>query len=214
MPAIPADQAAKRLRKPASERCEEILAAAISVFSEHGFRCTDVQVIADRAGVGKGTVYRFYPTKDELFQASVDNVMQRLTQQVDDAVIGIEDPLEHLRRAFFAYMQFFQAHPQAIELFVHECAEFGRLSKPRYFVYTELHRQNWIQVYQRLIDSGRTRIKDPELILDAIGNLAYGSVLVNRISGRNASLESMASELLDMLLGGIMLTSAAAGSSD
>lgn len=194
----------KRLRKPAAERCEEILCAAIKVFAAQGFRCTDVQQIADLAGVGKGTVYRFYPTKDELFQAAVDDVMLRLITQVDASVKGIDDPLEHLRQGFKTYMAFFQKHPEAIELFVHECAEFGKVSKPRYFVYSDLRRATWLNSYQKLIDSGRCRVTDPEQLLNLIGNLAYGSVLVNRISGRNNSLEIMADEFLETLLHGIL----------
>lgn len=194
----------KRLRKPAAERCEQILCAAIKVFADQGFRCTDVQEIADLAGVGKGTVYRFYPTKNELFQAAVDDVMLRLISQVDAAVMGIEDPLEHLKQGFRTYMSFFQHHPEAIELFVHECAEFGKVSKPRYFVYSDLRRKTWLNVYQQLIDGDRCRVDDPEQILNVMSNLAYGSVLVNRISGRNSSLEAMAEELLDTLLLGIL----------
>jgi len=201
----------KRLRKPPAERCEDILCAAVKVFAEQGFRCTDVQRIADLAGVGKGTVYRFYPTKDELFQAAVDDVMLRLTSQVDASVQGIDDPLEHLRQGFKAYMTFFEHHPEAIELFVHECAEFGKVSKPRYFVYSDLRRATWLNVYQQLIDSGRCRVTDPEHMLDMIGNLAYGSVLVNRISGRNGSLEAMADALLDTLLHGILLPAPSSG---
>lgn len=198
------DASVKRGRKPAAERCEQILSAAVQVFSEQGFRCTEVQQIADLAGVGKGTVYRFYPTKDELFQAAVEDVMRRLTARVDAAVRTIEDPLEHLRAGFKAYMAFFQAHPEAIELFVHESAEFRRVGQPRYFAYSDMRRQAWIDVYQKLIDSGRCRVSDPQQMLDVIGNLAYGSVLVNRISGRNESLDDIAEHLLDMILFGVM----------
>jgi len=198
------DSSLKRGRMPAAERCEQILSAAVQVFSEQGFRCTEVQQVADLAGVGKGTIYRFYPTKDELFQAAVENVMQRLTAQVDNAVCAIDDPLEHLRAGFKAYMAFFQAHPQATELFVHESAEFRRVGQPRYFAYSDMRRQAWIDVYQQLIDSGRCRVNDPQQMLDVIGNLAYGSVLVNRISGRNESLDVIADQLLDMILFGVL----------
>jgi len=202
----PIDIAAKRARMPAAQRCEQILSAAVQIFAEQGFRCTEVQQIADLAGVGKGTVYRFYPTKDALFQAAVEDVMQRLTAQVDHAVFAVDDPLEYLRVGFKAYMAFFQAHPEAIELFVHESAEFRRISKPRYFAYSDMRRQAWIDVYQQLIDSGRSRVSDPQVILDAIGNLAYGSVLVNRISGRNESLDEVADQLLDIILHGLLST--------
>ena len=40
-----------------------ILEQAIHTFAEQGFRDADVQLIADRAGVGKGTVYRYFGNK-------------------------------------------------------------------------------------------------------------------------------------------------------
>ncbi len=200
----PLDQSVKRGRVPAAERCEQILSAAVQLFAEQGFRCTEVQQIADLAGLGKGTVYRFYPTKDELFQAAVDDVLQRLTARVDEAVRSVEDPLEHLRAGFKAYMAFFQAHPEAIELFVHESAEFRRVGQPRYFAYSDMRRQAWIDIYQQLIDSGRCRVSDPQQMLDVVGNLAYGSVLVNRISGRNESLDEISDRLLDMIFYGVL----------
>jgi AcrR family transcriptional regulator len=46
-----------------------VLQVAIEVFAAEGFHGADVQVIADRAGVGKGTVYRCFPTKEHLIAA-------------------------------------------------------------------------------------------------------------------------------------------------
>ncbi len=55
-------------RADARENHERVLAAAIEVFTEHGIGATIPQVAA-RAGVGKATVYRSYPTKADLVQA-------------------------------------------------------------------------------------------------------------------------------------------------
>jgi len=61
------DQAAeaRRLRADARRNRERILEHAIAAFAEHGY---DAQMddIAVRAGVGVGTVYRHFPTKDAL----------------------------------------------------------------------------------------------------------------------------------------------------
>ncbi|WP_304640173.1 TetR/AcrR family transcriptional regulator [Pseudomonas sp.] len=206
MPSSP-ENTPKRQRKCADERREDILCAAVKVFAEQGFRCADVQQIADLAGIGKGTVYRFFATKEELFKAAVDDAMRSLTSQVDGAAEGVEDPLQRLRLGFKAYMAFFQACPEIIELFVHERAELRGTAKPLYFVYSEERRGAWLAVAQRLIDSGRTRISDPELLLDAIGHLSYGAVLVNRISGRNQPLDEAADDFLDVLFNGICKSS-------
>ena len=59
----------RKRRKEA--RPGEILAAAIEAFAEHGFAGATVEDIARRAGVAKGTVYLYFQTKDELFEALV-----------------------------------------------------------------------------------------------------------------------------------------------
>ncbi|WP_157719088.1 TetR/AcrR family transcriptional regulator [Halopseudomonas salegens] len=194
----------KRQRKSAEQRTRDILDAATQVFARNGFRGADVQHIADQAGVGKGTVYRFYPNKEELFRAVVDDAMQRLTAQIDAAVAGIDDPFDYLRISFRAYMAFFQANPDTIELFVHERAEWGIECKPSYFVYKDAHSDEWLAMCERMVATGQCRVTDAGLIQELVGNLAYGTILVNRISGRNAPLLEQADALLDTLMQGIL----------
>ncbi|WP_280398453.1 TetR/AcrR family transcriptional regulator [Nocardia carnea] len=55
-------------RSDARQNHERVLAAAIEIFTEHGLGATIPQVAA-RAGVGKATVYRSYPTKADLVRA-------------------------------------------------------------------------------------------------------------------------------------------------
>ncbi|KAF0835783.1 TetR/AcrR family transcriptional regulator [Nocardia caishijiensis] len=55
-------------RSDARRNHERVVAAAVEVFAEHGIEATIPQVAA-RAGVGKATVYRSFPTKDALVQA-------------------------------------------------------------------------------------------------------------------------------------------------
>ena len=66
-------------------RRAEILDTATAVFAENGFAAADVQEIADKTGVGKGTIYRYFPSKEELFLAAVDHGMRNLKLAVDAA---------------------------------------------------------------------------------------------------------------------------------
>ena len=49
-------------------RPTQILEAAFQEFVEHGFTAARVEDIAERVGVTKGTVYVYFPTKEELFR--------------------------------------------------------------------------------------------------------------------------------------------------
>jgi len=52
-------------------RPQELLDAALELFVEKGFAATRSEEVATRAGVAKGTLYRYYPSKEELFKAMV-----------------------------------------------------------------------------------------------------------------------------------------------
>lgn len=58
-------------RRRKAERPQEILKAALEVFSENGFAATRLDDIAIRAGVTKGTIYVYFESKEELFVATV-----------------------------------------------------------------------------------------------------------------------------------------------
>jgi len=60
-----------RWRRRKSARPEEILQAALEVFTDRGFAATKLEDVARRAGVTKGTIYLYYENKEALFKALV-----------------------------------------------------------------------------------------------------------------------------------------------
>lgn len=65
----PCTPPARRRRKEA--RPQELLEAALSLFVEQGLAATRAEDVARKAGVSKGTLYLYYPSKDALFKAVV-----------------------------------------------------------------------------------------------------------------------------------------------
>ena len=94
-----------------ASRREQILNAAARLFARHGYSDTDTQLLADELGVGKGTIYRHFPSKRDLFLAAVDQVIRALRRQIDEAVAGITDPLEQVATGVRTYLGFFAEHP-------------------------------------------------------------------------------------------------------
>jgi AcrR family transcriptional regulator len=60
-----------RWRRLPEERPKQILAAALSVFGERGLAAARLDDIAKRAGLSKGTIYLYFPNKEELFREVV-----------------------------------------------------------------------------------------------------------------------------------------------
>jgi AcrR family transcriptional regulator len=155
-----------------------ILEQAICIFAELGFRGADVQVIADRAGVGKGTVYRYFHSKEDLFWAATFEVLLRLERYLFDAVEAAEGACAKIRAAAVAYAKFFEANPQYLEMFVQDRAEF-RGTGP------ESHREHHQQLVRRFesilqqgIETGELRPIDTLQTTHALGSLLYGIVVL------------------------------------
>lgn len=85
----PADGATDRTPRRADARRnhERIVAAALEVFAERGLDATITHVAA-RARVGKATIYRSYPTKDDLIAAAVHREFEWLEQRILVATQG------------------------------------------------------------------------------------------------------------------------------
>ena len=81
----PAERAVRPLRADARLNIEALLEAAKAVFSESGVDAP-VRVIAERAGVGVGTLYRHFPLRSDLISA----VFRREIDACVDAAPGIE----------------------------------------------------------------------------------------------------------------------------
>ncbi|RAU96968.1 TetR/AcrR family transcriptional regulator [Mycobacterium colombiense] len=92
-------QPGRRLRADAARNRARVLEVAYDTFAAEGLS-VPIDEIARRAGVGAGTVYRHFPTKEALFQAVIADRMQRL---VDDgrALLHSEGPGE----ALFAFVR-------------------------------------------------------------------------------------------------------------
>ncbi|MGV9823441.1 TetR/AcrR family transcriptional regulator [Nocardia xishanensis] len=73
------------VRADARRNRMRILEAAEAVFAEQGASAS-TEAVAARAGVAIGTVFRHFPTKPELLQAVVMNLLDRLTTEVDELV--------------------------------------------------------------------------------------------------------------------------------
>jgi AcrR family transcriptional regulator len=61
----------KRRSRRKEARPAEIVDAALALFAERGFSATKLEEVAARAGIGKGTIYLYFPTKEDLFRAVV-----------------------------------------------------------------------------------------------------------------------------------------------
>lgn len=91
-----------RWRRRKDARPQEIVAAAMEVFAERGFAAARLEEVATRAGLSKGTLYLYFPSKEDLFKAVIRTAILPNLQQAEALVSTAGSPcfplLERLLR--------------------------------------------------------------------------------------------------------------------
>ena len=186
----------------AARRRDDILRHAIRHFARDGYASADLDALAADVGCAKGTLYRYFESKADLFHHSVDLVMRELIAAAHAS--PSEDPLDQLEFAIRAYLAYFNAHPEYVELLIQERAAFRDRQKPTYFVYRDASRQRWTPRHLAMMDAGRMRRLPVERVHDVIGDLLYGTIFTNYFTGRGKPLEQQIEDVLDILFTGLL----------
>lgn len=186
-------------------RRREIIDVATRHFASKGFHETDLQILADDLGVGKGTVYRYFPSKDELFLATVDFGMQQLKRAVDETASAASTPTERIELAIRGYLQYFDQHPELIELVILERSHFRDRAKPTYFVHLDANIGPWKELLTGMIRDGIIRPMPVERVTEVMSDLLYGTIFTNHFAGRQKSLTSQCEDVLDILFNGLLI---------
>jgi len=157
-PALP-----RQRRKEA--RPHELLEAALALFVEKGFAATRADEVAQRAGVSKGTLYLYYPSKEELLKAVIAHYLSSRIAATADEVREIRGPMAPvLREMLVAWWQQTYAGPGSgtFKLIISEVCNFPAIGE--FYVREVVEPGHAVvrTILQRGIDSGEFRPVDVE----------------------------------------------------
>lgn len=193
---------ARSQRKLDRRRC--ILETASRLFAQHGFSECDMECVASELQIAKGTLYLYFPGKQELFLACVDWGMEEMQRVVVEATRLDTDPFGQIARSIWAYLEFFDQHQQYVELLIQERAVFRDRKRGAYFEHREELRLLFSKLYGELATQGLFRSDLPVArLLDSVGALLYGTMLINNAVGRTISLEEQYRALMNTTFGGL-----------
>lgn len=162
--------APKRRSRRKEARPAEILKAALALFAERGFAGTKLEDVAAAAGIGKGTIYLYFPTKEDLFKALV---RQELLPNFDqlEAVIEVHTgtAADLLRLFGRRLLQLIESDLSAIpKLVLTEAGNFPSIAR---FYADEVGKRGMAiigGVIARGIENGEFRPIDPHVVLPLV----------------------------------------------
>jgi AcrR family transcriptional regulator len=121
----PSDQEPPKRRKQKNAR-DRILQSALDEFSEKGFHTTTIDSIAERAGMAKGTVYRYFKTKESLFNALKEDTISEFVEMARQDLSREDDVLRIIESVIRMYLSFFEKNSAFFKVIVQEHKDFGR----------------------------------------------------------------------------------------
>ena len=109
-----------------------ILDTARTVFETYGVRRANIEDVAARAGVSRSTIYRRFPTKDDLFETVVRREAELFFSTLDKATTG-RNPQEAVIEAFALGVRLVQDSPLYSRIVESEPELFGLFSRTHVF---------------------------------------------------------------------------------
>lgn len=88
----------KRRRRRKEARPQEIIAAGLAEFADRGFAATRLEDVAIRAGIVKGTIYRYFGSKEALFEAALSSGMGPAFETLPELIAGYDGATVDLLR--------------------------------------------------------------------------------------------------------------------
>lgn len=116
----------KSKRKKQKNARSRILEAALNEFSDKGFHATTIDSIAERAGIAKGTVYRYFNTKEALFNALKEDTITEFVDLARQDLSREEDILKIIESVIKMYLSFFEKNSAFFKVIIQEHRDFGR----------------------------------------------------------------------------------------
>jgi len=193
----PATAARRRGRPPTAGLRERILRAAESVFLSQEFHEALMEDVARASGVGKGTLYRYFPSKRALYRALLVDGMDRLRSELTAAGAGPEEPLLKLGRLVRGFLEHFGTRRRLLALVSRHESQPGRNEWRR-------RRADFVAVFEAAlaegIGAGQLRPIDPRLGANLLVGMLRG--VDNARTSRDA-LEGLVDWVIAIFLSGV-----------
>ena len=183
-------------------RRARILTCAQEVFASEGFRSAEVKTIAERAGVGKATIYKFFPSKEALLLTIVKENLNTIRDLILSELIGVAPPLERLESLCRAVARYLEQNQDFSRVLIQEAGDFMGDIQRQYLALMEQNLPVADAFFNELRKDGYfVALPTRDTILMMV-NLVTGTTYTWALTGEG-SLEQQAADYMKVLIRGL-----------
>ena len=168
---------------------EAIRAAAIDLIAEHGFAAVTLRDLAKEVGIQPGSVYRYFPSKNDLLLRLMVDHLQELLAQWQAASEGIADPLERLKTFIAFHVNYHASRQKEVFISNMEIRSLTREHRRTVIALRESYEKSLRDLLEDGMRIGRFRTGDPQVSAYAILAMLTGLTAWFREGGRLSRAE-------------------------
>lgn len=187
-------------------RTSEILDAARAVFALKGFANATVDDIADRAGIAKGTVYVYFPSKRDLFLAALRQGVLELHEQARKEIDAAPDAAAKIRAFVYARLAYCSGNRDFFRIYYTEFVTMQVRSSGARPEFQDLYEQQARLLESILHDGIRTgefRWLDAPKAARLVYEVTRAAIAQHILEWPDESVEDTTDLVLDMIMKGI-----------
>jgi AcrR family transcriptional regulator len=187
-------------------RRRSIIDAACHVFGENGFELATVDAIAEAAGVAKGTVYLYYPSKQAIYDAAFASGMADIEKLIGERLAQAGSARAAIAAFVTVRSEYFQQHPDFFRVYVAEIArQVATSPESRGACQLALDRQTRAlqKVMEKAVAAGEVRDVDPEAATLAVFDMSKGLISRRLLLGTRSGIQKDLTFLADLIWSGL-----------
>ena len=183
-----------------SRRRSEIMASAMHLFIEKGFAETSMREIAKVAGVGKSTLYDYFPSKDEILISFVIDEVHYMEAKAQEIFAQQLSAIEKFRRILRIHVEYVSANKLIYLKLTFEAQRLSFESQQRIQRHRHAYQDMLCDLVPEGIRNGEFRPVNPLLTVRTMFGLLTSSAYTSRPTG---SPEEMLMEAFDIIFKGL-----------
>jgi AcrR family transcriptional regulator len=189
----------RRGRPPTPGLRDTILRAAEAIFARRDYHEVQIDDVAETCGVGKGTIYRYFRSKQALYLAVMFDGIERLRADLEAAVATEEPPARKIRQVVHRTLAHFWDRRFFFSL-IHRSEHKPHGEAREWFRHREALSRSVQEVLRAAMAAGHLRAVDARIAAEMLFGMMRG---VNRYRRDDDGLEDLVTAVVDAFMCGV-----------
>ena len=195
----------QKKRMSGQERKEQIIDAAIKVFSENGFKGTKTREIAEACEVSEATIFKHFRNKEDLYRSIIKKIRKVHSHELNVFLTRPKSAWDVLKITVLEILREFEEDPSFLRLILYSALEDKKFA----FNFIEENMFGKMEIFKKIIKmgikKGELRNVDPDLAAQMFSDMIGGYCVSQYILKQTKPLDNkdIAETYVDIFLNGI-----------